>query len=84
MQRAIGVKAAMLLLDRHMTVNGALEISLLELLEAVLDVLAQSRADIEILTRDLDLHGRRKYPCFALYPIHGRVCFTRQLAARSI
>ena len=26
-------------------------------------------ADIEVLTGDFDLHGRRKYPCFAL-PLH--------------
>jgi hypothetical protein len=29
-------------------------------------VLTQGVADIEVLTGDFDLHGRRKYPCFAL------------------
>ena len=29
-------------------------------------MLTQGIADIEVLTGDFDLHGRRKYPCFAL------------------
>ena len=39
---------------------------LLEEAETGLDVLTQGVADIEVLTGDFNLHGRRKYPCFAL------------------
>ena len=66
MQSAIRMETHALLLDRYMRVNGALEIFLLKLEESVLDMLAQGLADIEIFTSDFDLHGRRKYPCFAL------------------
>jgi hypothetical protein len=84
MQGAIGVEADALLLDGHMGVNRALEILLLDLLEAALDVLTQGVADVEILTGDFDLHGRRKYPCFARRTTHGRVCLTRQLGLSMI
>jgi hypothetical protein len=46
-------------------------------------VLTQGVADIEVLTGDFDLHGRRKYPCFALSYTHGRVWLARQLACQS-
>ena len=84
MQGAVGMETDALLLDRHMGVDGAFEIFLLQLEEPVFDMLAQGLADVEILTRDFDLHGRRKYPCFALVDIHGRVCFERQRAIRMV
>jgi hypothetical protein len=77
------MEADALLFDGDVGVNGALEEFLLDLLEAALDVLTQGVADIEILTGDFDLHGRRKYPCFAPRCTHGRVCLARQLACRS-
>ena len=69
MQRAVGQEEATLLLDRHVGMHGGIEILLLEKAQAGLDVLTQCAADIEVLTGDFDLHGRRKYPCFAL-PLH--------------
>jgi len=65
MEGAIRMEGGTLLLHRHMGVDAAFEVFLLELLETGLDVLTQGVADIEILTGDFDLHGRRKYPCFA-------------------
>jgi hypothetical protein len=65
MEGAVGVKAGALLLHRHVTVNGAFEILVLQLLEPGFNVLAQGITDVEILTGDFDLHGRRNYPCFA-------------------
>jgi hypothetical protein len=67
MKRAIRLEADTLFFNRHMGVNGTLEIFLLKLAEAVLDVLAQSVANVEVFSGNLDLHGRRKYPCFALF-----------------
>ena len=64
-ERQVGVEGASLLLHGHMCVNRAVEILLLDLAEAGFDVFTQGVADIEVLTGDFDLHGRRKYPCFA-------------------
>jgi hypothetical protein len=40
-ERAIGMEATALLFNRHMGVNRAFEVALLELAEPVLDMLAQ-------------------------------------------
>jgi hypothetical protein len=60
------VEAHALLLHGHMGVNRSFKVFLLDLLQAALDAFTQGVADIEVLTGDFDLHGRRKYPCFAL------------------
>jgi hypothetical protein len=61
-KRAVGVEVATLLLDRHMGVHGSFEIALLKLAEAIFDVVPERVTDIEILTRDLDLHRCGKIP----------------------
>ena len=62
MQRAVGVKETALLFHRDVGMHCAFEILLLKLTEFILNMRAQGGANVEVLSGDLNLHGRGKIP----------------------